>query len=672
MELFSRFAIQKISFCYNVVKKVLHYYMLYGIRSVMSADEITVSNFTKHYFDVDKTKDLIIWLVKQWKQEMEIVDAQADANGLPLISSTFRRLFRLICTTRGLESLKFPSSTDGRDEVLGVTDDGKAKEFTKKLLEKVLSEDVEQEHYKCGELKEFFEESLCEYIRFQDPEKKFREVIKNKRSIFHLIGSPKCPIYIRIDLLTELSFRKLRKASEDTLFEIDSKIQTELEEMVEYGDALIERIESDYHVVHLEDQLLGSPSSSIATFNLRKTLIKLRYSSSPKDVFESAMNTIKLYKYPRDELRAIYGQIWSYHAIMRAHMFRGDEIHVELYKKIIDSMVSCLVNPKKDVSKENTEAEEMNDKYIIFGKYFESWKLTNHDDIYGRNHEMPEGLKLIQKEFFSKDNKNRTAKWDWETSPDVTRQNLKNNKIYPYGKTFIKDKKTGIQKKPFSSLFDSIEPGIDKFESKTSFVQGQPRQGRHGNIFVTRKELDPEMKKQLILAIPGKLDECIGKLLTSKSPLKISYLRLMTREYLLQFTKIACTNLSKRNGKRQIEPSYDKIKTIDERDEKFESFLKVVHKDLKDVLDSLHEEFDLMQEHIAMKEIKTYIECIKTIEKEPAILLQKGLFGGINYIGGKIQGELKKYICEEISNSKLYFPRKYPRTNIRGTWGDSI
>jgi hypothetical protein len=637
----------------------------------MRADEITVSNFTKHYFDVDKTKDLIIWLVKQWKQKMEFVDAQADANGLPLISSTFRRLFRLICITRGLESLKFSLSTDGRDEVLGVTDDGKAKDFAKKLLEKVSSEDVEQEHYKCGELKEFFEESLCEYIRFQDPEKKFRDIIKNKKSIFHLIGSPKCPIYIRIDLLTELSFRKHRKATEDLIFGMDSEIQTELQEMMVYGDTLIERIESDYHVDHFENQLLGSPSSSIATFNLRKTLIKLRYSSSPKDVFESAMNTIKLYKYPRDEFRAIYGQIWSYHAIMRAHMFRGDEIHVELYKKIIDSMVSCLVNPKKDVSKENTETEEMSDKYIIFGKYLESWNLTKHD-IEGRTHEMPEGLKSIQKEFFSKDNKNRSVKWDWKTSPkrDALRE-LKNKEIFPYGKTFKKDEATGTLKKPPPSLFDSIKLGIDKFESKTSLVQGQPRQGRHGNIFVTRKELDPEMKKQLILAIPGKLDECIGKLLTSKSPLKISYLRLMTREYLLQFTKIACTNLSKRNGIRSVEPYYDKIKTMDGREEKLESFIKVVHKDLKDVLDSLHQEFDLMQEHIAMKEIRTYIECIKTIEKEPDIL-QKGLFGGINHIGGKIQGELKKYICEERSNSKLYFPRKYPRTNIGGTWRDSI
>jgi hypothetical protein len=696
--------------------------MVYGIRGVMKVDVITEYNFTKHYFDLDKTKDLIIWLVKQWRQDLVIVDAKPDARNLPKLSSTFRRLFRLICTKRGLTKLDLLTARDKRDEVLGAADDEIAKEFAKNLLEKVSSEDIEQEPHKCPDLKEFFEESLCEYIRFQDPGKKFREIIKNEKSIFHLIGSPKCPIYIRIDLLTELSFRKLRKASEDTLFEIDSRIQTELEEMVEYGDKLSKRIESDYHVDHFENQLLGSPSSSLALFNMRKTLIKVRYCSSPQEVFESAMDTIKLYKYPRDELRAIYGQIWSYHAIMRAHMFRGDEIHVKLYQEIIDKMVECLLewgkpgsseynseskaselrsclkslNLKTDGNKaelvetlsnyqEQKEAERKNHRFVVFGEYLDDWGLIDHEGD-GRTHRIPEALKSIQKAFFEDENKNRTVSWNWSNVISEPIKKVRGRKIDPYGiykyltekvrknrkekfdgelknnnnmsEEQIKKIKKEIAKEfPYDetdpSLFEKIGPNLklDKHHG------GKVADGTPLMIFKVRKELHPEEKKKLILSLPVKLEACIDRLLTSKSPLKISYLRLMAREYLLQFTKIACKKLSKRKGEFQAEPYYGGGKIVPEHfSEMSDSFVSVLLQDkgLKKVLDRLHNEFELMEEYIAMKEIKSYIKCIEAECK-------KSRQGPLN-IGKAIQKELEKYICEKEPNSELYFPRKYPRT----------
>ena len=38
--------------------------MLYGLRSVMGIDMITEINFTKHYFDVDKTID---WFIENYE-----------------------------------------------------------------------------------------------------------------------------------------------------------------------------------------------------------------------------------------------------------------------------------------------------------------------------------------------------------------------------------------------------------------------------------------------------------------------------------------------------------------------------------------------------------------------------------------------------------------------------
>jgi hypothetical protein len=172
--------------------------------------------------------------------------------------------------------------------------------------------------------------------------------------------------------------------------------------------------------------------------------------------------------------------------------------------------------------------------------------------------------------------------------------------------------------------------------------------GRDRLIFGLKNDLKGPDKRELIKKIPDKFEECIDQLLTSKSPLRIAFLRIITREYLLQFTKYACSPI--KNEPTYSDGSIDIVK----------SFKNGPCQDFKDNLERLSEEFNLMGENIARDEIEEYVKVFDEVISEK-VGGQKLDGKKIRDKGKKIQKILKDYVLEERPNSKLYFPRKYPR-----------
>ena len=494
---------------------------------------------------------------------------------------------------------------------------------------------------------------------------------------------------------------------------------------MEYGEKLIKKIESDSQILiaNKNNQLFGNPSSTAALFHLRKTLIKVRYNPSPMDIFESALETLKMYKYPRDELRSIYGQIWTYHVIMRVHMFRGDQIQVELYENLIDGMVKGLTKNKFL-------------KYRTLGKYLQVWGLTSHKKK-GREYTEAVELRLMQKEFFSiknvkwllmeqnieehyaeklaediKNAKNKKRETDYaavkklkedkiktllqtdsektteimkkiegiESPRRISHDKLKKQSNWesvilkvddysPYNLfTYIANEEEDIDKEIEKALkkIDRDDPNAKEDEmcnlkkKKASEMKRDRWKksphcsiktgGRDRLIFGLKNDLKGPDKRELIKTIPNKFEECIDQLLTSQSPLRIAFLRIMTREYLLQFTKYACSPI--KNEPNYSDDSIDIVK----------SFGNGPCKDFKDNLERLSEEFNLMGENIARDEIEEYVKVFDEViefdkkEKGPKLVGEK-----IRDRGRMIQKILIEYVLEERPNSKLYFPRKYPR-----------
>jgi len=700
----------------------------------MGSSDITQQTFTRFYFDTEKTKKVIEWLIDEWGHELT---PHADkVEDIALISSSFRRLCRLILTTRGLTCLGILGKEETLDNFF--SEEEKIKSFRKNLETKLFTE---KRFTLNDKLKEFFLESIVDYAKFQQPNEKFAEVTKKKKtgSIFQWISSPKYPAYIRIDLLTELAFRKLRKASDDQLFR-SSKIRIELQEMIKYGEKIIKKIESDSQIpTEQRNQLFGNPSSSVALFHLRKTLIEVRYNPSPMEIFESALETLKMYKYPKDELRSIYGQIWTYHVIMRVHMFRGDQIQVELYENLIDGMVKGL--------KENKFPE-----YQTLGRYLSDWQLTLHHNP-GREYKEAMELLKMQEDFFQESPSNQSGAikrrkeyneikpylWrpgKWGKCDDYSPYNLfaliayedkeymdkelevvtgnhfsdsvsknkfdamDNDKLAKYfadkfesGGVKVKniiasiftDELEEMDNGQLKTIFeDNIKAEGEKFKDKLAPIFSEIQAvitekdrwkksphctmktgGRPKYIFGHKKgNWNGANKKELINIIPDKLEECIKQLLSSKSPLRISFLRIITREYLIQFTKYACSTFANENR----EPNYSDSLTLSPNDEKMivQSFIDGPCKSLQDKLERLSEEFDLMEENIARNEIVDYIECLEYIS-EPSISKpsNRGIVTQGEQIrekGKMIQDVLKHYVLQLRPNSKLYFPRKYPRT----------
>jgi hypothetical protein len=699
----------------------------------MGSPPITYETFTEFYFDTEETKNVIEWLIRQWIQSKGMDDLipnspnRPNENSIALISSSFRRLCRLIVTTRGLKSLGLLGESKTREELFADIES-----FRIDLGAKLFSED---KPVKDDKLKKFFLESIVDYIKFEQQDEQFMEIIKKNKnkeeSIFQWISNSNYPAYIRIDLLTELAFRKLRKASDDQLFRY-SKIRDELQELVEYGEKLIKKIESDSQILiaNKNNQLFGNPSSTAALFHLRKTLIKVRYNPSPMDIFESALETLNMYKYPRDELRSIYGQIWTYHVIMRVHMFRGDQIQVELYENLIDGMVEGLTNNKFS-------------KYQTLGKYLDVWGLTSHKKK-GREYIEAVELRLMQKEFFDnlnlkwllmernieeryaetlvKDKNHKQIKELKETniaillnvepqeakeiserikqSPRCTRKKTYDKMKSQYNhKSFVWEKEGQVDYHPYnlfifianeeeniSSVIDKELENLDKNHEKdmkknkkTDSVQKRQKRideheekrnmmpleikrnrwkksphcsiktgGRDRLIFGRKQGFNGPDKRELIKKIPDKFEECIDQLLTSKSPLRIAFLRIITREYLLQFTKYACSPI--KNEPTYSDGSIDIVK----------SFKNGPCQYFKDNLERLSEEFNLMGENIARDEIEEYVKVFDEVISKPESG-QKLAGEKIRDKGKKIQKILKDYVLEERPNSKLYFPRKYPR-----------
>ena len=686
----------------------------------MGSSDITQQTFTRFYFDTEKTKKVIEWLIDEWGHELT---PHADkVEDIALISSSFRRLCRLILTTRGLTCLGILGKEETLDNFF--SEEEKIKSFRKNLETKLFTE---KRFTLNDKLKEFFLESIVDYAKFQQPNEKFAEVTKKKKtgSIFQWISSPKYPAYIRIDLLTELAFRKLRKASDDQLFR-SSKIRIELQEMIKYGEKIIKKIESDSQILigTKNNQLFGNPSSTAALFHLRKTLIKVRYNPSPMDIFESALETLNMYKYPNDELRSIYGQIWTYHVIMRVHMFRGDQIQVELYEKLIDGMVEGLTNNKYS-------------KYRTLGKYLDVWGLTSHKKK-GREYKEAVELRLMQKEFFNPilvrlinqdmEEQNAEILAEDRTLPQIKKlkqsdiesilkingddakkimEKIKNTvspsprkkpeEKSPYHRKPAKWEKVDVKEDDYYSPYNlfryiaheeenidnEIEKALKEIDNKhEDDIKGLKKtdteklktltnnrkikpleikrdrwkksshckistKGASMIIFGPRKQLQPHVKRELIKKIPEKFEECIDQLLTSKSPLRIAFLRIITREYLLQFTKYACSPI--KNEPNYSDDSIDIVK----------SFVNGPCKDFKDNLERLSEEFNLMGENIARDEIEEYVKVFEVIRDED--FGQKLDGKKIRDKGIMIQKILKQYILEKRPNSKLYFPRKYPR-----------
>jgi len=406
-------------------------------------------------------------------------------------------------------------------------------------------------------------------------------------------------------------------------------------------------------------------------------------------------------------------------------MFRGDQIQVELYASLIDGMVKSLTSNKfpeyrtlgkylqvwgltshKKKGREYKEAVQLrlaqeeffttkNVKWLLIEKDIEihyAEKLVENLK-YAKNKERETDYDAVKK---LKEDKIKTLlQTDSEKTTEIMQKitkiesprrishdrlkkqsnweplkaEFKADDYSPYNLfTYIANEEEDIDKEIEKALkkIDGDDPNAKEDEmcnlkkKKASEMKRDRWKksphcsiktgGRDRLIFGLKNDLKGPDKRELIKTIPNKFEECIDQLLTSQSPLRIAFLRIMTREYLLQFTKYACSPI--KNEPNYSDDSIDIVK----------SFGNGPCKDFKDNLERLSEEFNLMGENIARDEIEEYVKVFDEViefdkkEKGPKLVGEK-----IRDRGRMIQKILIEYVLEERPNSKLYFPRKYPR-----------
>ncbi len=246
----------------------------------------------------------------------------------------------------------------------------------------------------------FFLDSFEAYFHFQGkidinnnlksstdtPNYTFRHLISRENTIFEWIGLNSVPVFVRLALLNEIILRKLKLATGRRLFSSTHHGQ-ELYSMIRYGEILLERLENDASVD--SNQFIQGPNSTKCVFLTRKTLFSVRFANSPREIIDNAHEALKSNAYRKDNIRSLYNIIWLNHAIMRAHMFRGDAIMVNIQENIIKTIVNQL--------------EENN--LTQFHDYMEKWDITNHKDVRDRTYNNAENLQDLQKDYLKKTEK---------------------------------------------------------------------------------------------------------------------------------------------------------------------------------------------------------------------------------------------------------------------------